>query len=180
MQGDLWNVISWTGADISAALQSGYSVPIEIEPFAVTGSSAQNLTCCPRRCAIRDEDIRSMCTAPNLLEDGQDGGFGACENVDGTGRSATAGTQVFKAACPFASTFSGDVAGPNGTSVLGSCGRGTNYNIHFCPMGTPAACPAPAAPAPGGPPAYAPIDGSSSGAAIRAYLSDHISMIIIA
>ena len=132
-------------------MQSGYSVPMEIEPFTVTGSPAQNLTCCPRRCSVRDADLPSICTAPNLLEEGMDSefDFGACQNVDGTRTAATPGTQTLKAICPSASTFSGDMSGPNGTSVLGSCGRGTSYNIHFCPTGTPAACPAPPAPAPG-------------------------------
>ncbi|KAK9833197.1 hypothetical protein WJX74_009814 [Apatococcus lobatus] len=147
------------------SLESGYSVPVEIEPFATTGSPAQNLACCPKRCSVPDEEAASMCKAPNLLENGQDSDFGACENVDGTKKSPTDGTRAFKNMCRSASTFSGDISGPNGTSVLGSCGRGSNYNINFCPSGTPAVCPAPAAPAPAplaGPVAQAAPKGSSS------------------
>ncbi|KAK9864517.1 hypothetical protein WJX84_000430 [Apatococcus fuscideae] len=138
-------------------LQSGYSVPADIEPYGLIGNPAQGLTCCPRYCSI--SNVNAICQAPDVDDNG------ACENVDGTGSVATAATRAFKNACPSASTFVGDTMGANGASVNGSCGRGTNYNINFCPS-APGVCPAPPAPAPGAQPVAQGKSSSSDTGAI--------------
>ena len=126
-------------------MQSGYSVPAEVQPINITGTPQAGLTCCPRYCNM--PDVVANCTAPNLLSSRD--ANAACQSVDGQGNVSTLGTQAFKAVCPAASTFNGDRSVPAGSQpVMGSCGRGTNYNIKFCPRAGADPCQAAAVPAP--------------------------------
>ncbi|CAM6095874.1 unnamed protein product [Calypogeia fissa] len=79
-------------------------------------------------CAIAN--IRSFCQGNNQLITEPSGAL-VCKNTDGSNAlGPTAGTEIFKAACPDAYSYNYDDA----TSTF-SCGNGSDYEVTFCPGG---------------------------------------------
>ncbi len=97
-------------------LQNAYNLPAEIQPYAIVGDGG----CGAPICAI--SDLASFCQSPNV------NGGDYCTNTDGPGPVATAGTEVFKSACPDAYSYSADDA-----TSTNACPTGTNYNFVYCP-----------------------------------------------
>lgn len=100
-------------------LQNAYNLPAEIQPYAIVGTPVDG-GCGTPICTI--SDIASFCQFPNV-----DGG-NYCTNTDGPGLVPTAGTEMFKSACPDAYSYSKD-----DSSSTYACPTGTNYYFRYCP-----------------------------------------------